>query len=143
MGKIIKIGSTFVIAFAVFIQLLPFGRNHANPPVTSEPTWDSPKTRELAVRACFDCHSNETVWPWYSNIAPVSWLMQNDVIEGRRVLNFSDWNTTRRVRGGEIIEVSAEGEMPPASYMPLHPKAQLNSNERTDLLQGFQATFGR
>ena len=56
------------------IQFVPYGRDHSNPPVIGEPTWNSPETRALAVRACFDCHSNETVWPWYSNIAPVSWL---------------------------------------------------------------------
>ncbi len=81
----------FVLA-ALFlvIQLLPFGRDHTNPVVVSEPNWDSPATRSLAQRACFDCHSNESVWPWYSNIAPVSWLVYNDVIEGRSQMNFSD-----------------------------------------------------
>src|SRR5690348_18457917 len=78
------------------IQLIPYGHNHTNPPVAQEPTWDSPQTRDLAVRACFDCHSNETVWPWYSNIAPLSWLIQHDVDEGRQNLNFSDWNGSQR-----------------------------------------------
>jgi hypothetical protein len=61
-------------AFLV-IQLIPYGHDHTNPPVVKEAPWDSPRTRELAVGACFDCHSNETVWPWYSNIAPGSWLL--------------------------------------------------------------------
>jgi hypothetical protein len=56
----------------LLIQLVPYGRAHANPPVVKEPAWDSPTTRALAKRACFDCHSNETVWPWYTNVAPVS-----------------------------------------------------------------------
>ena len=60
-----------VVALALLIQLVPYGRAHTNPPVVAEPNWDSPQTRELAVRACFDCHSNETTWPWYSNIAPI------------------------------------------------------------------------
>ena len=67
-----------VIVFAA-IQLVPFGHDHTNPPVVAEPAWDSPETRAFAVTACFDCHSNQTVWPWYSNIAPVSWLVQRDV----------------------------------------------------------------
>jgi hypothetical protein len=64
---------------AVLIQLVPFGRDHTNPVVTAEPRWDSPVTRELADRACFDCHSNETEWPWYAGVAPVSWLVYRDV----------------------------------------------------------------
>jgi mono/diheme cytochrome c family protein len=68
------------------IQLVPYGRDHINPQVTQESRWDSARTRALAARACFDCHSNETVWPWYSNVAPVSWLIQRDVDEGRRAL---------------------------------------------------------
>ena len=70
------------------IQLIPYGREHSNPAVVSEPPWDSPATRAFAVTACFDCHSNETEWPWYSNIAPMSWLVQRDVDEGRQHLNF-------------------------------------------------------
>jgi hypothetical protein len=63
-------------------QAIPYGRGHSNPPVTKEPAWDSSRTRELAKRACFDCHSNETTWPWYSNVAPESWLIQRDVDAG-------------------------------------------------------------
>jgi hypothetical protein len=79
---LIAAGAALLVAL---IQAVPYGRAHSNPPVVSEPAWDSPRARELAVRACFDCHSNETVWPWYSNIAPVSWLIQSDVAgAGRR-----------------------------------------------------------
>jgi hypothetical protein len=73
------------------IQLVPYGRDHGNPPVTGEPTWDASETRALVKQACFDCHSNETEWPAYASIAPVSWLVQRDVNEGRAVLNFSEW----------------------------------------------------
>src|SRR6478735_10619944 len=76
----------------VAIQFVPYGHAHTNPPVRLEPAWDSPQTRELAARACFDCHSNLTKWPWYSNVAPVSWLIQRDVDGGRAALNFSEWN---------------------------------------------------
>ena len=64
-----------IVVVVVGIQLIPYGRNHTNPPVVTEPQWDSPRTRELFTRACADCHSNETVWPWYSNLAPMSWLV--------------------------------------------------------------------
>src|SRR5918999_81790 len=74
------------------IQLVVYGRTDDDPPVTAEPRWQGSGTRRLAVRACFDCHSNETQWPWYSNLAPASWLLQRDVKSGREELNFSEWD---------------------------------------------------
>lgn len=91
MKKIIGLVLVLFVGGFVLMQLVSYGRNHTNPPVVSEPTWDSPETRALAVRACYDCHSNETVWPWYTNVAPVSWLIQREVAEGREELNFSTW----------------------------------------------------
>ena len=108
-----------VVLFVV-IQLVPYGRDHSNPPVTNEPNWDSPRTRELAKAACFDCHSNETDWPWYSGIAPASWLLYRDVSKGRDKLNFSEWPQLPAGAGAAIADRSAElidgGEMPPARY---------------------------
>jgi hypothetical protein len=66
----------FLVLLFGLIQFVPYGRDHSNPPVYQEPQWDSPQTQELVSNACYDCHSNETVLPWYSNIAPVSWLIQ-------------------------------------------------------------------
>ena len=97
MSRTVKIVLWVVVALIVgfgLIQLVPYGRDHTNPPVTSEPAWDSPQTKALAQKACFDCHSNETVWPWYSSIAPGSWLIYRDVVEGRGNLNFSEWPAT-------------------------------------------------
>ena len=129
-----------VFVLLVAIQLIPYGRTHANPPVVQEPQWDSPATRELARRACFDCHSNETVWPWYSNIAPLSWIIQRDVEEGRRKLNFSEWNRPQE-EGGEITEVIREGEMPPFYYVITHPAAALSEQEKQILIAGLEATL--
>ena len=122
------------------IQLVPYGRNHTNPPVASEPAWDSAATRATAVAACFDCHSNQTVWPWYSNIAPVSWLVQHDVGEGRQALNFSEWG--RGQEADEAAEAVAEGKMPPFSYTLMHPDARLSGTAREDFIRGLTATFG-
>jgi mono/diheme cytochrome c family protein len=122
------------------LQLVPYGRNHTNPPVVQEPQWNTPETRVLAQRACFDCHSNETVWPWYSNVAPVSWLVQRDVDEGRQRLNFSDWNTYRGM-GNEAIEIFAEGEMPPVQYFPTHPEAVFSAAEKQALIDGFSQSL--
>jgi mono/diheme cytochrome c family protein len=80
------------LALFAVAQVVPYGHSRKNPPVVKEPAWDSPATRALAKQACFDCHSNETEWPMYSRVAPVSWLIQYDVDEGRAVLNFSEWH---------------------------------------------------
>jgi hypothetical protein len=125
-----------LVMLGLLVQLIPLPGRGNNPPVTSEPKWDSPQTRALAKRACFDCHSNETVWPWYSYIAPVSWLVYNDTMEGRRRLNFSEWTSSQR-GAGEITEKIQEGEMPPAIYLPMHPAARLTAAEKQQLITGF------
>jgi cytochrome c551/c552 len=135
-----------IVAALVVIQI-PAWFFQTNPPVVAEPNWDSPQTRALAQRACFDCHSNETVWPWYSRIAPASWLVTLDTIRGRGHLNFSDWNVAssndrRGERGaGEVDRVIANGSMPPASYVMLHPNAQLTAAEKQQLIDGLQASL--
>ena len=121
------------------IQLVPYGHNHTNPPVQQEPAWDSPQTQELARRVCYDCHSNESIWPWYSNVAPVSWLVQNDVEEGRRRLNLSEWGM-HRVEADEIPEVVRRGDMPPWFYVMMHPEAKLSPSEQEALIQGMIAS---
>jgi len=125
-----------VILFGL-IQLVPYGRNHTNPAVVKEAAWDSPQTRELAVRACFDCHSNATIWPWYTNIAPFSWLIQADVDRGRRALNFSAWNGVSR-RVNQVGNQISSGRMPPFYYTPLHPSANLTSAEKQQLITGLE-----
>lgn len=128
------------LAVFVLLQLVPYGHNHSNPAVVAEPQWDSPQTRDLAARACFDCHSNETHWPWYSSVAPVSWLIQRDVVEGRSHLNFSEWNRTQRA-AHEVGEAMTEGEMPPWFYLPMHPSARLSPSEKQALVTGLQQTL--
>ena len=123
------------------IQLVPYGRDHSNPPLTSEPPWDSPTTRALAKQACFDCHSNETEWPAYASIAPVSWLVQHDVSEGRAVLNFSEWQRPQE-EAAEASEEVLEREMPPAAYLLMHSQARLESADRDRLAQGLAKTLG-
>jgi hypothetical protein len=124
----------------VAIQLVPYGRDHTNPPIAGEPTWDAPATRALAKQACFDCHSNETQWPAYASIAPVSWLVQHDVDEGRAVLNFSEW--TRPQEAKEAAKEVREGEMPPAAYRLIHAHARLSAADLDRLAQGLTQTLG-
>ncbi len=140
--RIIKIGLVVVVGGFLLIQLVPYGRDHNNPPVVGEPNWDSPQTRELTQQACYNCHSNETVWPWYSNVAPISWLVQRDTDEGRQHLNFSTWGSGGQGREpGEAVEVVSEGRMPPATYLITHPEARLTAAEKQALVQGLRATI--
>ncbi len=141
MKKIILIAVAVLAGGFLLIQLAPYGRNHTNPPIVQEPAWDSPQTRELAMRACGDCHSNATVWPWYSNIAPVSWLVYHDTMEGRSKLNFSEWRRPQR-DADEAAEMVSKGEMPLAPYVMMHKSAQLTPTEKDALIRGLQATFG-
>lgn len=130
-----------MLVFAA-IQLVPFGRDHQNPPVTGEPSWDSPATKKLFFRACRDCHSNETVWPWYTNIAPASWLAQADVTIGRKKFNVSEWGRTGKNEGDEAAGELRNGSMPPWFYLPAHPEAKLDPAEKEQLIKGLIATFG-
>lgn len=125
----------------LLIQLVPYGRNHSNPPVTNDLVWTDSQARELAGRACYDCHSNETVWPWYSNVAPVSWLVMHDTEEGRAYFNVSEWGV-RKYESHEAAETYIEGEMPLKIYYPTHPEARLGDVERQELIDGLIATFG-
>jgi mono/diheme cytochrome c family protein len=129
------------LAVALAIQLVPYGRNHANPPVTREPAWDSAATRQLAKRACFDCHSNETEWPAYARIAPASWLVQHDVTEGRGVLNFSEWHRTQE-GAKDMSEEVLQREMPPATYRWVHAHARLSATDVERLANGLVRTMG-
>jgi mono/diheme cytochrome c family protein len=123
------------------MQLLPVGAPRDNPPVVAEPAWNSPRTRELFLRTCGDCHSNATVWPWYSRLAPVSWLVASDVANGRRHLNVSEWQLPQR-HADEAAEELREGSMPLPIYLVAHPEAKLGAAEKAELLAGLEATFG-
>jgi hypothetical protein len=134
---------TLMWAGAVFvaIQFVPYGHTHTNLPSAKEPQWDSPATRELFRRACFDCHSNETGWRWYAYIAPSSWLVQNDVDGGRRHLNFTEWDHPQK-HARDINGQVGQGDMPPWFYLPLHASAKLSDAEKRALMEGAEKTFG-
>ncbi len=129
------------VAILLLIQAIPYGRDHTNPPVVAEPAWDSAQTRAFAKASCFDCHSNETKWPWYTNIAPASWLTENDVKSGRSALNFSEWNGPQET--DDIVEAVRGGEMPPWYYawMPNHASARLSSAEKAAFIRGLEKTL--
>ena len=123
------IGALIVVGIA--IQLVPVERT--NPPNDGE-VPATPEVRAILRRACYDCHSNETVWRWYSHVAPVSWLVAHDVKEGRAALNFTAWNAIDPGKQTKLIRESwdevSEGEMPPALYLPMHSDASLTAGDR-------------
>ncbi|HOJ02425.1 MAG TPA: heme-binding domain-containing protein [Bacteroidota bacterium] len=92
------------------------------------------EVQAVLKRACYDCHSNDTRWPWYSYVAPVSWFLSKHVVEGREHLNFSRWEAmddrTRMHAASEIIEVLQSGEMPLSSYLLLHGEAELSTQDK-------------
>lgn len=131
-----------IVSLLLVLQVVPYGREHPNPPVVGEVTWDSLETKALFARACADCHSHETKWPWYSNIAPISWLVTHDVFEGREHFNISTWGIQAHNEGHEAAEEVKHGKMPLSIYLPLHPEAQLTEVEKEQLVAGLKATFG-
>ena len=140
IGSIRRLVLTVFVVFAL-IQLIPYGRNHTNPPVLQEPPWDSPATRETFLRVCGNCHSNRTVWPWYGSIAPFSWLVQYDVDQARENLNVTEWGR-KKYKGDEAADEVREGDMPPLYYKPLHPESWLGDKERREFVAGLVKTFG-
>jgi mono/diheme cytochrome c family protein len=140
MRKWLLWGAVGLVGLFAVAQLVPYGRNHTNPPVTREVRWDSARTRELAAGACFDCHSNLTDWKWYTNVAPVSWLVYNDVKGGREHVNFSEWDMPQS-EVGDVVEAVRNGSMPPLQYKPLHAAARLSTAERNKLARGLEKTL--
>ena len=130
-----------LLVVAVLLQLLPFGRPGDNPPVTQDAPWPDGRARELAVAACYDCHSNQTRWPLYSRVAPMSWLITRDVEQGRDKLNLSTWEGS----GGDAhdaAEAIADASMPPRRYLLIHPEAALSAAERQTLVDALESMGG-
>ena len=142
MKKWLVRGLLAAVALLLVAQVIPYGRNHKNPPVTRAVKWDTARTEQLAAGACLDCHSNLTNWKWYTNVAPVSWLVYADVKGGRETLNFSEWDRPQ-ADPGDIVEAVQGGSMPPLQYKPLHAAARLSSAERDELVQGLRRTLAQ
>lgn len=134
MNKIV----TGIIIFIILIQLIPI--DHENPQTKQNEEIVIPDdVRHIVEKSCYDCHSNKTVWPWYSEIAPVSWIVANHVKEGREELNFSEWKTYSEKRKNyklkEILEKIEEDEMPLPSYLWLHKEANLTNSQKELLIK--------
>jgi mono/diheme cytochrome c family protein len=129
-----------LVALFLLAQAVPYGRAHDNPRPTRELRFDSARTERLFNAACGDCHSDRTTWPWYSNVAPVSWLVLRDVEGGRDSLNVSHWDRSQPSLD-EILEAVREGDMPPLQYKLIHPGARLSAADRSALADGLRASI--
>jgi len=130
MKNIRKIILLIIVGIVIIIQFIPVDRT--NPPVTAD-LWAPEDVKEILKNSCYDCHSNETDWPWYSYVAPVSWLVSNDVKDARRHLNFSDWEnmnmSARKMMLDEIWEEVVAGEMPLSIYTLMHSDAKVSDEQ--------------
>jgi len=129
-----------VIAMAivfVLMQLVPYGWWHDNPPITQAAQWGDPEAEALARSACYDCHSNESDWPVWSYVAPISWLVRSDVEGGRGKLNLSELDGDGGKELDDAGETIEEGEMPPSQYVLAHPDAKLSDAEKERLIAAF------
>jgi hypothetical protein len=131
MKKILKRIGIALIVILVAFQFVPVEKT--NPPAHGQLAAPA-EVQALLHRACYDCHSNETAWPWYSQVAPTSLLIARDVKEGRRKVNFSTWEKYDEQRKArklkEIAKEVAKGDMPLFYYLPIHPDAKLSAAER-------------
>lgn len=132
-----RIAKYIVMAFVVLlagVQLVRPART--NPPAANPFPIGDPQVESILRRSCFDCHSNETRWPWYSEVAPMSWKIVSHVSDGREHMNFSDWNGEKATkRFDEICEEVREGEMPIKGYVLLHRDATLSSGDMDALCE--------
>jgi len=129
-----------IIIFALIQLIRP---DRTNPPVDESITLHAPdKVAAILKRSCYDCHSNETVWPWYSNIAPLSWSIVAHVNDGRKALNFSKWAKidpkTKAKRLKRAIKTTANGMMPLSTYLWIHKDAKLSKEDKEILKTWFE-----
>lgn len=136
LRKALKGGLGILAAAFLVAQFVQPERTNppAEPSASFEAVAKPPQpVADMVGRACRDCHSNDTRWPWYSRIAPASWLVASDVKEGREKLNFSQWNIygpeMTRVKLGAICDQVKRGDMPPPYYRPLHPSTKVTPAE--------------
>ena len=135
--RLVRIALAGILVLGL-LQLVPYGWWHENPPVVSDAPWPDQVAADLARGACYDCHSNESEWPPYSYVAPMSWLVRRDVEGGRDELNFSDWDEFDG-EADDAAEAIEEGSMPPSQYQLMHPDARLSDEEEALLVAALEA----
>jgi len=139
-NRILTAVTMVLLVFLLIAQFITIQRT--NPPLKGD-LAAPPHIKTLLTRACYDCHSNETRWPWYAYIAPVSWLIVHDVERGRQELNFSEWGSyypATRIRKLQWMGRALRNEnMPPWTYRIFHPGTGLTQRDLTVLEQWIEA----
>lgn len=150
MRKFLKLAALSLVVLFISVQFVR--PNRTNPPFEQQRTIESrvrvtPEVAAIFERACKDCHSNRTEWPWYAQVAPVSWYVVEHVEHGRRNLNFSEWAIYEREQAdwllGAICKTAERGRMPLSSYTRLHRAARLSPADVQTLCAWSQAEQGR
>jgi hypothetical protein len=139
LGVLVVVG---VVVFAA-IQLIRPDNLNSKPPITSPAPWPDPRAEEIARLSCYECHSNETKWYWYMQIAPSSWLTARDVKRGRLVMNFSEWDPARAPSSGQLEYMVNNGKMPLPLFLITHPGARLNDEQKKILIDAYKAMVQR
>ena len=142
----LRVFGSFAAAFVIMvvsIQAIPYGQPRTYPEGSGEPEWATPETRELMVRACYACHSNEVDYPAYSRVAPFSWTVQGHINAGRRAVNYSDF-AANPAEGDATVTVTEDRSMPPGYYtlFGLNDHARLTDAELEALIDGLRDTPG-
>ena len=153
MKKILRVLKWIVLVLIVVFLGIQFVRPaRTNPPVDESQTifartQMTPQVAAILDRSCRDCHSHKTVWPWYTNVAPISWWLSNHVNEGRQNLDLSEWGKLDRDRQDrklrQICDEVSDGVMPLSSYLPMHPHARLSAEDKKTLCDWTEAERAR
>jgi hypothetical protein len=134
----LRLPLTFLAAAFVAIQFVPYGWRHSNPPVVQDAPWPNAQSEAIARESCYSCHSNETDWPLYSYVAPMSWLVRRDVDRGRDELNFSRWDRDSG-EADDAADAVRDGDMPLSLYTMIHRGAKLTEDEVAVLVAALEA----
>jgi hypothetical protein len=146
--KRISSGRALQVLLVVLIIVQFFRIDKTNPPIKPEMdfiniTKPSPEVAQILKTSCYDCHSHESVYPWYTNVAPVSWWIKSHINDARRHLNFSEWGNYSSKKADhkleECVEMTEEGEMPLASYTLIHSNATLSKQQQQALVTWFKS----
>ena len=136
--RAVRWGAAIGLGLFAAVQLVPYGWGHPNPPVTQDAPWPDAESERIARASCYACHSNETDWPAYSYVAPMSWLVRSDVEGGRDELNFSEWDRDD-FEADDALDTVVEGSMPPGRYTLVHRGATLTDAEADRLVAALAA----
>jgi hypothetical protein len=139
--RILRLIALTMVGLFVVIQFVPYGWWHENPPVVHDTPRPNARAEQVARVSCYDCHSNESEWPVYSYVAPMSWLVRQDVEGARSELNFSEWPLDDK-QLDDALDVIEDDGMPPGTYTLIHRDARLTDAEARILTEAIKSLGG-